>query len=209
MYFATLQKQIFYVDIIPNVLKFKGARVFRNGITNVDSTSAIPNISESSLASFWSENEGLNNTLIGGRVTITTEVETVITTIDTYVNLLGTFTGEEEVHMESTAAGTLKNLDNEQKEYLLFTGGKLKSTQDDMLKIAIFAFRDATSTEELIREETVTVDRLQGARDVADANIVTRGILRANDYFFMKVKNLSSTGNITGELSVFMLAVKI
>jgi len=197
------------VDIIPNVLKFKGARVFRNGITNSDSTSAIPNISESSLASFWSENEGLNNTLIGGRVTITTEVETVITTIDTYVNLLGTFTGEEEVHMESTAAGTLKNLDGEQKEYLLFTGGKLESNQDDMLKIAIFAFRDATSTEELIREETVTVDRLQGARDVADANIITRGILRANDYFFMKVKNLSSTGNITGELSVFMLAVKI
>jgi hypothetical protein len=79
-----------------------------------------------------------------------------------------------------------------------------------MLKIAIFVFRDATSTEELVREELVTVDRLQGSRDVADANITTRGILRANDYFFMKVKNMTNaTNSITAELSVFLLAVKI
>ena len=197
------------VDIIPNVLRFKGARVFRNGDINTDSSSAVPNISDSSLASFWADNEGLNNTSIGGRVFINTPVTTVITATSTPTDLAGVYSSNELVHMSATVTGRLRNLDQNQREYLAFIGGKLETGQNNQLKVYLYAFRDATSTEEEILMVDTTVDRLQGARDVADANLIGRIRLNSQDEAFIKVSNETNTNNITGENSIYLLLVKI
>ena len=64
----------------PSSLQLKGCEITRGGIYDPSDVNITPNISASDLASDWMDNNGINNTFVGGTINNTIEVETIIVT---------------------------------------------------------------------------------------------------------------------------------
>ena len=189
----------------PSTLQLNGCIITRNGVTNAGDTTITPNITQSELASSWKNNVGLPNTFIGGKMHITTEVATVITTAGVFVDVAGTTTADDLEHFDSPANGQLRHLGNSPREFKVIAEVILDATSGDEIDFKVLVWDDSASTFIDYRTTRRVVNNLQGGRDVAFFTVIDEIILDQNDYVKFQVANVNATNNITEELDSYFI----
>jgi len=185
----------------PSTLQLDKCLVTRNGVINAGDATLIPNISQTNLESIWQGNVGIQNTFVGGSLSLTVEVESVITTPGVFVDLLGTFVDSDLQHFDVPLNGQLRHLGNSPREFKVIFEGILVSTSGDELDLKVVVWDDSASGFVDYKITRRVVNNLQGGRDVAFYTIITNIILDKNDYVKLQVANVAATNNITAELN--------
>ena len=130
---------------------------------------------------------------------------TVISTVNTFVDLAGTWTTANLEHFDSPANGQLRHLGNSPREFQVVVSAILDGGPNDELDLKIVVWDDSASGFVDYRTTRRVVNSLQGGRDVAFFTIVTHIILDQNDYVKLQVANATDTSNITCELGANLL----
>ena len=182
----------------PSTVQLKGCEITRDGVYNPDDTNITPNIDQTNLVCQWNGNNGLRNTFVGGEGELTTEIETVISTQNISVDVLGTQTMTDLQHFDSPANGQLRFNGNSPSEYSVKWDFVLEGIQNN--EYCLELMRDRGGVVTLIHQQIRTINNLQGGRDVAYYSGSHHENLIDGDFTYWKVKNLSGTGNCTLEL---------
>ena len=183
----------------PSTLDLDGCRITRNGVSNPEDTNIIPNILNSDLASNWRQNQGIKNTFVGGKLTVTSETATVISDTSTYYDIAGTFTSSDLEHFDSPSNGQLRHLGDNPREYKVFLDAVLDGGSNNVLYIKLIKWDDSDSSFVDIGEQVRQVNALVGARDVAFFTFSINVELDQNDYIKFQVRNSTNTTNLTLE----------
>lgn len=189
----------------PSTLQLNGCIISRNGVFNAEDTNYTPNINETELPCAWSDNNGIKNTFVGGKATISSEVTTTINTQGVFETLAGTFTETDLAHFDSPAEGQLRHLGDNPREFTVVTDFVVDSRQNDVVALKLIKWDDSASSEVDIFTQKRQVNALVGGRDVAFFNIITNIDLDKNDYIYWKATNESSTQDVTAELESYFI----
>lgn len=185
----------------PSTLQMHDGLVTRNGVQDAQDSNLTPNISKADLASDWILNVGLGNTNVGGRLTISTAVTTVINTQDVFEVLAGTTTATELEHFDSPVSGQLRHLATDPITYRFDVDHVIDGPNNDLVTMKVTRFNDETQLWEDVLERQRQVNNLLGARDVAFFNFNGTITLRQDDIIRLEIANNSGTGNLTSELN--------
>lgn len=189
----------------PSTFIIDGAIFTRNGVTDPTDTTIVPNIVASTLQSKWKNNQGLSNTFEGGLVTITTQTETVITTINVPVTMAGTWTASSLQHFDSPATGQLRNLGTTPFEFIIHTDIVLTGTAGDDIKLTLRKYDASLDAFVDVFSQIRRVAALPGSRNIALFALLISFDLNQNDYVFAQVTNTTGTGNVTAEIDSSMI----
>lgn len=179
--------------INPSTLQIKGAIITREGVSNSLDPNITPNISERDLASDWSDNTGLANTFIGGLLNVSSEVETIIGSVNTPVILQANWISSDLQHFSQIPSNSLRHDGVDPKSFRVTFDFVLRGTQDEQYTINLM--RQTTSGPILVYKQTRTIDRLAGLRDVTYFNGVVGVSMEQNEYLFWEVKNITNPNN--------------
>lgn len=197
-----LNSTVAFFDFAPgnfpnaNTLQLNGCTVTRNGTSTPQDLTIHPNITESDLPSYWKGNVGIPNTHPGMEAVVAVEVETVITTVNTYVDLLGTLLASKEAHF-SLSGNELTSLAPSPLEYYVDFNGVIDGGANDEIGIQIVVWDDSASNFIPYKSTVRQINNSQGGNDVAYFTLNDRVILDENDYVKIQVANLTDTTNIT------------
>ena len=189
----------------PSTLQLEGMIVTRNGVADAGDTTIYPSINSSDLSSQWADNIGLPNTHVGGDLGVTTEVETVIATVSTFVFLNGTWTATDLQHFDSPTNGQIRHLGDNPRDYKVVGDILIDGGPNDEIEIRIRKFDSSSSTTTTEGSQVRVVNNFQGGRDVAIFNFNKHVMLDQNDYIFLEVANNTDTSNVTAELDSSIL----
>ena len=189
----------------PSTLQVTDAIFTRNGASDPTDTNIFPNIDETNLVSSWKNNKGLNNTFVGGSNTITTEAVSVISTVDVFVDIAGTWVPSGLTHYDSPAVGQLRHLGDTPREFKVQADFALDSAPNNTVTVRLRKFDSSAATTSTVSEHSRQVNSFTGGRDVAFVTAISNITLDENDYCFWEVANNSSTTNITVEASSFFI----
>ncbi len=181
---------------------FTSTLISRDGVIDTEDTNLTPNIAASDLVCAWSNNTGLANTFVGGEAVITTEVETVITTLNVAVDVLGTWTTGDLQHFDSPANGQLRHLGITPVEYSISWDFVMDGTANDEYRIELI--KDSGGVETVEHSQTRVMNNLQGGNSVAYYTGTHHEKLGQNDFTFWRVANVGATNNCTVELGSTM-----
>jgi len=184
----------------PSTVQIRDAIVSRNGVFDSVDANIIPNLTKGELASSFVGNKGIANTFEGGASSITTEVETTIATVNTFVDLAGTYTASSLEHFDAPDNGRLRHLGDTPIEYKVTVSGIIEGGASDEIRLKIVAWDDSASSFVDYKSIVRVVNNLQGGRDVAFFNFSDTVTLDANDYVKIQVANTTDTTNVTAEL---------
>ena len=190
----------------PSTLQLDGCIVSRNGVFDSEDANITPNISENDLVSAWNNNNGLENTFVGGKATISTEITTVIASPSTYETLLGTFTNTDLTHYDSPANGQLRHLGSNPSKFTVIGDFIVESSANNVIDLKLVKWDNSASAFVDLFVQKRQINSLVGGRDVAFFNINVNIALDQNDYIFWEVANETSSANITAELDSFFVA---
>lgn len=177
-------------------LQIRGARIKRAGVLAANDKAATPNITERSIKSRWKNNVGIANTHKYIKSSCTVEVETIISAVDEYYPVLGTFTVDNSSHLEMNPNGV----------FIMLTGSGVTSftsnlvlsgTQGDTIDVRIVKSTDDFVTFDVIDHTISKVENFSGPGDVARFNINFDDVLTAGEKFRIEVENKTSTNNVT------------
>lgn len=191
-----------------NSFKIFDAEITRNGVYNPLDTNINTNLTQDDLVCYWESSSGILNTYIGAGYKVTAEVPTTFGAINTYTDLLGTFTPNNLVHFDSPANGQLRNLSDVTIDYKCSSQFVIAGTANEDITLRLSVYRDATASFEEICTQTRVVNNLTGGRDVAYFSLNCDIRLFKNDYIKVEIKNLSSTASATSELDSFFNVFK-
>lgn len=180
----------------PSTLQVTNMIVTRAGVSDATDSNYFPNIDEKDIASIFTDNQGLPNTFVGGRLNLSTEVTTSIT-FNTPTPILGTFTASELQHFDSPANGQLRHLGKDPREYLVNFDLVLEGGSNDDYKLELVV-NDGSDT--VVYSQTRVVNNIVGGRDVAYFTGGINIVLDQNSYCFWQVTNLSDASDCTLEL---------
>tara|TARA_R110002153_G_scaffold51105_2_gene143777 strand:- start:1126 stop:2484 length:1359 start_codon:yes stop_codon:yes gene_type:complete len=190
----------------PDTLQLQGMLLTRDGVTNASDANITPNITEKDLVSQWKDNLGVHNTFVGGESTVTTEVLTTITTIDTSYELLGTQTTSDLQHFDAPTNGKLRLLGDVPVAYTVIFDLIVDGTANNTLELELV--KDDGGVETIVQSQKRVINNLSGGRDVAYFNGVFNLSLHKTDFVYWKIVNRSGTGNVTLELDSTWHVVK-
>lgn len=192
----------------PSTLQIDSSIITRNGSSNASDPLLTPNITASALASSWTGNQGLDNTFPGGTQTITSEVLTVITTINTFVDVLGTFTATDLQHFDAPSNGQLRHLGDSPREYRVFLDATVEGTSGNVLALKVVKWDDSLSSFVDVGTQAREVNSLVGARNVAFYTMLLGVTLDQGDYIKIQIENQTGTANATVELDMFFTVME-
>ena len=184
----------------PSTLQLQGCNITRNGNVDADDFLLTPNVSNSDLCSSWSRNIGLPNTFEGGRLKVSSESATVISSGSTWYTLNANWDSNRLEHFDSPASGQLRHLGNSPREYRCVVNFIIESTQNNVIGIRLRKWDDSEGVFVDFPEVRRQVNNLSGSRDVAVFNFIFNTNLDQNDYLFFQVKNYNGNNNATLEL---------
>lgn len=173
----------------------------RNGVSDATDTNISPNIDASDLSCQWKDNNGIQNTFVGGELVLTTEATTTIATAGVFVDVAGTFASSDLQHFDSPSQGQLRHLGATPREFIVQGEFVIQSTANDEVDIKIVIYRAATTTFEDSKTIRRVINNLQGGRDIAYFSFYTNIALNKNDYVKLQVANAAATNDITVELN--------
>ena len=184
----------------PSTVQIKGAIFSRDGAFDATDTNIFPNLLASDLPCSWTENNGINNTFVGGSINTTGEIETIIATQGSAEDLNGTFTASDLQHFDSPTNGRLRHLGVNPIDYIVNFDFILEGTQNSEYEIFLIKI-DSLANVSVEYAQTRVINNLQGGRDVAYYNGQTSVVLNQNDFVFWQVANVTGTNNCTLEVS--------
>lgn len=186
-------------------LELFDCRVTRQGVLDATDTAIHPNIDHTSVKCLWNNNAGLPNTTRYIKASVTTEVATTVSQIDTYYPLAGTLTVDTNSHFDMPVNGEFRLL-TANGTYQLTGDFVLDAPANDTIDLRVTKSTDggATYPTEIthIRRQ---VNSFVGGRDVAFVPVNFIATLAKNDRVRIEVGNKTSTGNITAELDSFFI----
>ena len=180
-----------------STLQLNGCIVTRDGVSDASDSNITPNISHTDLSSEWKDNNGVLNTFVGGIVSVTSEIETVIVTQSVSVDIAGLFAETDLQHFDSPADGVLRHIGTTPLEFDAVFNFVLVGQQGDTYKVELVVNDGATDS--VVYSQSRQIANTAGARDVAyfGGNI---GIGMSENYTVRwKVANVSSVQNCTLE----------
>ena len=193
----------------PSTLQLDGCIVTRGGVFDATDTNLIPNVAASDLVSEWTDNNGIDNTFVGGEDSISAEIATVITSDGVYVDLAGTYNPMALTHFDSPASGQLRHLGGSPREYQVVGQFVIVGSANNTIAMKAVIFRSATTSFEDGRIQRRVINSLQGGRDVAYFGYFDNITLNKNDYVKFQVANIGATNNVTAELdSLFVVQAR-
>jgi hypothetical protein len=181
----------------PSTLQIQGAIITRDGVLDATDTNITPNVAATDLCSAWRDNNGINNTFVGGVNVISTQAETVISAINIPSDFNGTWVPYNLVHFDSPAGGDLRHIGNSPKEFRIPFDFVLEGANGDSYEIRLIKSDGVTDTQ--VFSQTRVVNNLQGAREVAYFGATAYVTLDSGEGVLWQVVNLSSAANCTIE----------
>lgn len=186
-------------------LELFDCRVTRQGVLDATDTAIHPNIDHTSVKCLWDNNAGIPNTTRYIKASVTTEVATTVSQIDTYYPLAGTLTVDTNSHFDMPVNGEFRLL-TANGTYQLTGDFVLDAPANDTIDLRVTKSTDggATYPTEIthIRRQ---VNSFVGGRDVAFVPVNFIATLAKNDRVRIEVGNKTSTGDITAELDSFFI----
>jgi hypothetical protein len=186
-------------------LQINGAIFSRDGAFDATDADIFPNITKSDLESSFKNNKGIRNTFVGGRVTISSESTTTISSSGVHVTLDGTWTASSLEHFDNPANGQLRHLGDNPLEYSFIADLAIDGGPNDDLEIRVRKYDASSTTTSTVTTQRRQVNNFSGGRDVAFFTILETVELNTNDYVFLEVANNSDTSNVTVELDSFLM----
>lgn len=184
----------------PSTLQLSGCIFTREGSFNPLDTTILPNITASSLAAIFSDNNGIENTFVGGVLTLTSEIETVISAQNQWVDLAGTWAPSDLQHFDSPVNGHLRHLGFNPSSYIATLNLVIDGDPNEEIEVRVRRWRDSTSSFIDGVAYKRQINSLAGGRDVAFFSLVTTTGIEQNDYILLQVRNTTSTSNVTCEI---------
>ena len=189
-----------------DTLQLQGIILTRDGVVNSDDLNITPNVTEKDLISQWKNNLGVHNTFVGGMSTVTAEVETTITTINTPYTLLGTQTASDLHHFDAPLNGQLRLLGEVPTAYSSIFDFVIVGISADVLELELV--KDVSGVVSVIQQQKRVVNNLAGGRNVAYFNGVFNLTMQKNEFVYWRIINRTGTGNVTVELDSMWHVVK-
>ena len=186
-----------------STLQIKEAEITRDGVYNPADTNIFPNILVSDIKCDWKGNNGIDNTYVGGVLSLTTEILTTIAGIGAYVPLAGTYTSSDLQHFDVPASGQLRNIGRTPREFKIITYVVLGGTANDIISIRLRKYDVSLATTTTIVSQLATVNNFSGATDRCTFSILGTATLDLNDYYFLEVANMTSTDDVTANLGTY------
>ncbi|MEK9712781.1 MAG: hypothetical protein VW258_09445, partial [Thalassolituus sp.] len=184
----------------PSTVQVNGALLQRSGVFDPDDSTIIPNMSGADICALFKDCVGVDNTNVGGRLTVTTETTTTISTAGAYVDLAGTFTASDLQHFDSPANGQLRNIGNTPREFVASLSVNIAGGQGDEIGLKLVKWDNSASTFVDIEVPQVqTINNFIITTDKANFVNIVPFELDQNDYIKFQVANLSDTTNVTAE----------
>ena len=189
----------------PSTLQLQEMILTRDFVLDPTDTNITPNISADDLASYWKRNVGLENTYVGGTITVISEALTTISTVDTWVDLEGTFLGTGLQHFSANTAGELTHTGISPREFEYNASFIIEGSANKSLSVRFNKWDNSAGafTPLDYTVQTRTVNSLVGGRDVAIFSLMTSGELDQNDYLKLQVRNNTDNTDVTLEGSSF------
>jgi hypothetical protein len=188
-----------------STLQIDFAIIARNGVVNAADPTITPNIDASNLSSAWIGNIGLPNTYVGGRVGVSVEATTVISTAGVFVDVNGTFASSMLVHFDNPASSQLRHLGANPRDYKIDFDLVVDGDRNREVEIKIVKWDNSASQFVDVGSQRRTVNNLAGGRDVAFFNDTLPVTLDTNDYIKLQIANNTDTSNLTAEVDSFVL----
>jgi hypothetical protein len=190
-------------------LQLRGCRITREGVINTADTTIHPNIDENNVQSLWSDNVGVPNTVKYIRSNITAEIEPTISVVDTYYPLAGTFTVQENSHLDMPSNGEFRLLSGNGR-YQISGDFVVDGSSNNVLDLRVTKSTDdgVTWPTELfhIRRQ---VNSLVGGRDVAFFPMSFITSLIEGDRIRLEIENKTNTNNVTVELDSYFIVSQV
>lgn len=189
----------------PSTVQVIGAIIQRDGAFDPDDSTLIPNMSAGDICSLWKECVGIVNTHVGGRLTVSTETTTVMSSAGTYVDLAGTFTASGLQHYDSPANGQLRNIGNTPREFVASLSVDITGGSGDEIALKLVKWDDSASSFVDVGAPMVrNIGNFIITTDKASFVNIIPFELDQNDYIKLQVANLSDTTNVTAELDSYV-----
>lgn len=188
-----------------STLQIQDAIVSRNGVFDPNDSNISPNISQMDLSSYWKDNIGLDNTYVGGTINCVLDTPTTINTVNVWETLQVNTLATNLEHMDSPAAGQLRNLGNTPREFEITANLNIDCSANRDLEVRFVKWDDSASANVPL-DYTIQrrpVNNFTGGRDVAFFIMSVGAILDINDYLFLEVRNITDNSNVTLELGSF------
>jgi hypothetical protein len=189
----------------PSTLQFHDCIITRNGVSNASDSNLTPNITSADISSDWRSNQGLPNTFVGGRNTISSESATTISVVSTWYTIAGTWTASELEHYDNPTNGQLRHLGNNPQEFKIEADFTMDGTANNDISVKFIKYDASTTTESDIVTQRRQINSLVGSRDVGFYNIIAHVTLDQNDYVYAQVMNNTGTANVTLENDSFFI----
>jgi len=183
---------------LPSTIQIQGAIV--TGAANVGPT---PNLTAGELECDWRNNIGVDNTYVGGSTKVTTAVLTPVAAINTYYDVLGTFTASELQHFDAPVSGQLRHLGANPVNYKINLFFTVAGSANNLISLKVVKWDDSASGFVDVVAQQKPVLNLTGGTDVAFFNIIKSVQLDQNDYIKIQVANNSGTADVTVQLESF------
>ena len=190
-------------------LQIANARITRNGVLNSSDTTKHPNIDHTNVKSLWSNNTGMPNTTKYIKSSITAEVTTTISVVDTYYPLLGTFNVDTSSHLSMPSNGEFELLSGN-GSYQIVGDFVIEGGANDVLDMRVTKSTDGGITyPEEITHISRQVNSLVGGRDVAFFPLNLIATLKEGDRVRLEIENKSGTANVTAEIDSYFIITGI
>ena len=189
----------------PSTLQVNSAIFTRDGVSNSDDTNIFPNITRSDLPSSFVNTQGIRNTYVGGRLTVSSENLTTISAGSTYYPINGIWGSSQLQHFDTPSAGQLRHLGNNPREFKLIGDLSIQGTRNNELQVRVAKYDFSAATTVYPGSQRREVNNLAGGRDVAFFNLNINVELDQNDYIYLEIANNSGNANITLELDSYFI----
>jgi hypothetical protein len=190
----------------PDTLQLQGMLLTSDVVVDASDANITPNVTEKDLVSQWKDNLGVHNTFVGGMSTVTTEVLTTVTTVDTPYTLLGTQTASGLQHFDAPANGQLRLLGDIPTAYTTVFDFVIDGSANNTLELELV--KDVSGVVTVIQSQKRTVNALQGGRDVAYFNGVFNLTIHKTDFVYWRIINRTGSGDVTLELDSMWHVIK-
>jgi hypothetical protein len=187
----------------PSTVQIQDSIITRNGVSNAEDTTISPNLAAEDLVSSWKNNTGLVGTHVGGTVNVTVEIPTVISFVNTFEVLAGTWSTDQLEHFDSPSNGQMRHLSDSPAEFEILGELIIDGKPNDDITVRVRRFISATGLFSTVRSIRRQINSLSGGRDVAFFTIVAFSVIDINDYIILEVANNTGTVNVTAEFDSF------
>ena len=192
----------------PSTLQLDGCIITRNGVADAEDINITPNINEAELPSSFIENQGMKNTFVGAKLSISAEAVTTINTQGVFEVMAGAWAPTGLVHFDNPTNGQARNLGISPRDFLFVMNIILEGPQNDEVAIRVRKFDFSSTTTTTVESQVRIVNNLSGGRNVAFFNLFGSVSIDQNDYIFLEVTNNDNVGSLTAELDSFYVVTE-